>query len=367
MLDGLSGFLPGYALVNTGITRTESWAYYLQATAKLTDHLSFTAGIRYQNERRGVYQSHTAIRIANIADPVVFDWNQARNACDCDDKGRAFPLSDVTKGWKPKFALDYTFDDGTLLYASYQQAVKAHSYNAFAFYLRPAYTPAEEQTAYEAGFKTRFFDDTMRFTASVWRYDLTNLQTQAISLINGGALSISTAGKARSQGVEFDLTSSLFPSAIDDLVLTLNGAYIDAKYTKYENGQGHQEGTGIFLPSGQNYTGNRITRTPKYTASVGLSKTTQVAGGPLEGTIGAYYNDGFFYEASENPLFSQPRYVTIGAHVSYLYSAYNVRFTLAGENLADKFYTAGELLLDFGAQATLGPRRTVIGKIDWSF
>lgn len=367
LLNPVGNVLPSYSLRNIGMTRTESWSYYLQAVIKITDQLSLTLGERFQHERRGVLESSTAVRVAGLAAPVVFDWTSARDASDTDDKGAAVPLSSITKGWKPKIALDYMFDDGTLLYASYQEAVKAHSYNAFAFYLRPAYTPPEEMKAYEVGLKTSLFEGTTRLTLAAWRYDIKNLQTQAISLLNGGALSISTAGSARSQGFEFDIMSEIFPSAIDGLVFTLNGAYIDAKYTKYENAQGHQDGTGLFLPGGQDYSGNRITRVPKYTASAALSKTWQIWRGPIEATISGYYNDGFFYEASENPLFSQPKYTTLGAHVSYLYEPYKVRVTLAGENLTDKFYTAGELLLDWGAMATLGPRRTLSVRVDWSF
>lgn len=358
--------LPAYNLSNIGMVRTESWSYYLQAVIKVTDQLSVTLGQRFQNERRGILESNTRVTVAGIANPLVFNWTSARDASDTDDKGKALPLSDVTKGWKPKVAVDYMFDDGTLLYASYQKAVKAHSYNGFAFYLRPAYAPAEFMTAYEIGLKTTLFDTT-RLTAAVWRYDIDNLQTQAISLLNGGALSISTAGSARSQGVEVDITTQLFPQTFDDLVFSLNGAYIDAVYTKYTNAQGHQFGTGLFLPGGQDYSGNRITRVPKYTASAALSKTWHTSTGPLEATVSGYYNDGFFYEASENPLYSQPRYALLGAHVSYLYEPWKLRATLSGDNLTDKFYTAGELLLDWGANATLGPGRTVSLRLDWTF
>ena len=367
LLGNLSTGLPSYALSNVGLTRTESWSYFAQATIKPIESLAITAGIRYQNERRGVLASSTSLRLTNVANPIVFNWTQGRDACDCSDFGNPVPLSHVTAGFKPKFAVDYTFPDNTLLYGSYQKAVKAHSFNAFAFYLPPAYTPPEGMTAYELGLKTRLFDDAVRFTAALWRYDLTNLQTQAISLLNGGALSISTAGNARSQGFEFDTLVPLFSNEIQDLVLTLNGAYVDAIYTKYTNGQGHAEGTGVFLPAGQDYTGNRITRTPKYTASASLSKTWQVPSGPLEATASYYFNSGFSYEASENPLFSQPAYFTLGGHLSYLYEPYNLRATLTGENLTGKFSTGGELLLDWGAMATLAPRRTVTMRIDWTF
>ena len=92
-----------------------------------------------------------------------------------------------------------------------------------------------------------------------------------------------------------------------------------------------------------------------------------VPGGPLETTLNYYYNSGFFYAATNDPRYSQPQYEVWGAHVSYLHENSNLRLTLSGQNLKDKFYTAGMLKLDFGALASLAPRRTVGLRLDYEF
>jgi iron complex outermembrane recepter protein len=353
---------PVYALSNVGTVETKSWSIFLQATANITEWMSLTLGGRYQNEFRGVLESYTDLRLTNGITIPAFHWTQAR-----DENDNPHPLDDTTKGFKPKVAIDFTpWDDGTLIYASYQEAVKAHSYNAFAFYLNPAYVEPEETTAYEVGIKTRFFNDTMQFNAAFFRYELENLQTQSISLTNGGALSLDTAGTAESEGFDFDIIAEIFPSKFPNLVATLNGCFIDAVYTDYRDGAGHDPQTGVFTQN-NDFTGNKVTRSPEFSGSASLSNTWLIPGGPLEATVSYYYNDGFFYAATNDPRFSQPKYDLWGAHISYLLESQNLRVTLSGQNLADEFYTAGMLKLDWGAMASLGPRRTIGLKVDYEF
>lgn len=369
LTDVLTGLLgaagvatPVYALSNVGTVETKSWSVFIQATANVTEWMSVTLGGRYQNEFRGVLESYTDLRLADGIVIPAFHWTQAR-----DENDDPYPLSDTTKGFKPKVTVDFTpWDNGTLIYATYQEAVKAHSYNAFAFYLNPAYVEPEETTAYEIGLKTRFFDDAMQFNAAFFRYELQNLQTQSISLTNGGALSLDTAGNAESQGFDFDIMTEIFPGSFPNLVATINGSFIDAVYTDYTDGAGHDSQTGVFTQN-NDFTGNKVTRSPEFSGSASLSNTWLIPGGPLEATVSYYYNDGFFYAATNDVRFSQPKYDLWGAHVSYLWEEKNLRVTLSGQNLADEFYTAGMLKLDFGAMASLGARRTIGLKLDLEF
>ena len=271
---------PVYALSNIGLVDTESWSVFLQATANITEWMSLTLGGRYQNEERGVTESATSVRLLNGTETPLVKWTQAR-----DENDNPHPLRDTTKGFTPKIALDFTpFDDGTLFYVSYQEAVKAHSYNAFAFYLAPAYVEAEETTAYEIGLKTTLFDDTVQLNLAAFRYEIENLQTQSISLTNGGALSLDTAGSSESQGWEFDIKADIFPSIFGNLVGTINGTFLDATYTDYVDGAGHDPVTGIFTQN-NDFTGNNVTRSPEFTGSASLANTWLIPGGPLEATV----------------------------------------------------------------------------------
>lgn len=361
--DVLSGVkIPVYALSNVGLVEGESWSVFMQATAQVTEWMAVTLGGRYQDEYVGVAESRTSARVLNGDEVLLFDWKQAR-----DESNEPYPLGDRTKAFTPKVSFDFTpFEDGTLIYASYQEAIKAHAYNAFAFYLNPAYVPAEETTAYEVGIKTTLFDDTVQVNLAAFRYELQNLQSQSISLTNGGALSLDSAGNSESDGWEFDIKADIFPSIFGNLVGTINGTFLDAVYTEYIDGAGHDPETGVFTQN-NDFTGNRVTRTPEFSGSASLSNTWFVPGGPLEATVSYYYNDGFFYAATNDPRFSQPKYDLWGAHLSYLLEDANLRVTLSGQNLKDEFYTAGMLKLDFGALASLGARRTIGLKVDYEF
>lgn len=354
---------PFYTVTNTALVETESLSGYLQLTADITDWFSLTLGGRYQNEKRGVKESNTrlGVNLFNGADIQLIPWNQAR------DGAEAVPLSATTSGFTPKVSLDFRpFSNETLIYASYQEAVKAHAYNAYAIYLRPAFVKPEETTAYEIGLKTVLFDGTTRLNAAAFLYETENLQTQFVSLINGGAVSFENAGNARSVGFDFDITSELLPSLIEGWALTLNGAYIDATYTEYESGSGFHPVTGVFS-SNNDYTGNRQVRSPKYSGSVALTKTWYFDTGFLEAGTDYYYNAGFFYTASNDPKMEQPSFGLIGAYMTYTYDPMGLKFRVYGRNLTDEFYTNGLLATDFGTNYAVAPPRQYGVSVGWTF
>lgn len=358
-----SAGVPFYTVSNRALVETESWSQYLQLTAKFTDWISLTLGGRYQSEERGVKASSTHVQILNRpGDIKAIDWTKAR-----DGDGKPFPLSATTKGFKPKVSLDmHPFGDDTLVYLTYQEAVKAHAYNAYAIYLRPAYVKPEETKAYEVGVKTTLFEDTTRLSAAAFFYDTKDLQTQFVSLVNGGAVSFENAGNAESKGIDFDLAAELFPSVIEGWALTLNGAYIDATYTSYPSGSGFDEVTGVF-GSNHDYTGNRQVRSPKYTTSVALTKTIPLSFGPLEIGANYYYNSGFFYTASNDPKMEQESYGLLGAHIAIRYEPWDLGIRVFGENLTDEFYTNGLLATDFGTNYAVAPPRVYGVSVNWDF
>lgn len=376
LVDDLTAGFPVYALSNTGLVETESLSAFLQTTFKITDWFSLTLGGRYQDEFRGVLDSRTALRVGVPGQlgfrTEILDWQRARDARGGIVLGiptnNFRPDSDSTRAFTPKISLDFRpFDDDTLIFLSAQEAVKAHSFNAFAFYLPPAYVPEETIQAVELGIKGSLFEGSMRYTAAIFHYEIENLQTQFISLLNGGALSLDVAGDARSIGFDFDVIVDLFPSMFDGLSLTVNGAFLDAEYTEYTNGDGQDPTTGIFLDNLNDYTGNRVTRTPDFSGSVSLANVWLIPGGTFEASTNVYHNSGFFYVASEDPRYEQPAYTTVNAQLSHYWERYRLRTTLSAENLTDEFYTTGTLILDPGMLATLGPPRILGLKFQWTF
>ncbi len=340
--------------------RTISDGYYLQTTARFTDWVALTLGARAQREYRGLWHS-TVDLIAGTTDlgQVINNGPLITYTTAHDQNGNPVPGEAVTHGVEPKVTLDFhPFLDDTLLFASYQIAKKAHAYNAFAIYETPQYIKPEKTTAFEIGLRTPLLNGTTHFNIATFYYRIQDLQTQYVSLLTGGALAFQNAPLATSKGVDFDLVSEILPSMVDGLAVSLNGAFLDAKFGSYPNAAGYQLGTELFATN-NNYSGNRQTRSPRASGTLAITKLW---------TVDAHYhNSGFYYSASNDPNYQQKGYGLLGAFVRYKYVPWDLDFRVYGKNLTNQFYTQGVISTDFGGVFTVAAQREVGGTVTWKF
>ncbi len=323
---------------------------------RFTDWMALTLGGRYQDEERGLHKSTIDLVAADTAlgetliDGPLIDYKEARDA-----QGRTVPGSRTTKGFFPKATLDFhPFLDDTLVFLTAQEAKKAHAYNAFAIYLRPQYIKPETTKAYEVGLRTTFFGGATRLNVAGFYYDIKDLQTQYVSLASGGALAFENAPKATSKGIDFDVVSEILPDTIDGLAISLNGAFIDAKFGTYTGAAGYDVNTGVFSPN-NDFSNNRQTRTPKFSGTVALTKLWDFQNSQFEFGADYYYNDGFFYSASNDPKYEQPSYHLLGSFARYEYKPWKTSVRVFGNNLTNEFYTQGVISTDFGGVFTVAP------------
>ncbi|WP_273453007.1 TonB-dependent receptor [Nevskia ramosa] len=376
--DGLPGatvagqlLAPGraYRVQAEAQIKTISAGYYLQTTMRFTDWVALTLGARYQREDRGLHKSTVNLLVGttDIGNQILngppISFQNAR-----DGAGNIIPGRSVTTGFEPKVTLDFhPFLDETLLFASYQTAKKAHAYNAFAVYLPPQYIKPEDTTAYEVGLRTPLFDGLVQFNLAAFYYRIKNQQTQYVSLLSGGALAFENAPRSESKGIDFDLVTSILPDLIDGLGLSLNGAFIDAKFLRYPNAAGYDPRTGLFRAN-NDFTGNRQTRTPKFSGTVAVTKLWQLGDrNEVEAGADYYYNSGFYYSASNDPNYEQTKYGQLGAFTRYKYVPWNVDVRLYGKNLLDKFYTQGVISTDFGGVFSIAAPREFGAVLSWKF
>ena len=371
-LDDLNIAFPNGDVAFHAIIGTRSTAVFAQGTFTFTDWLALTLGARYQDEERYLIRSDSGLYLSDGGFQTLFNWNEIGAR---DRNGNFKDISDTTTSFKPKATIELRpFDNDTLIYISYQEALKSATYNAVAIYQPPAFVEPEELRAYEVGLKTRIFDGTTSVSIAAFDYDIKNFQVQFISLFQGGAVSFENADAASIQGLDLDVAVELFPSVFDGLVLTLGGSYLDAKYDRYVGAAGFDDEPSLLFPEGSglfrddnDYSGNRIVRTPKFTTTASVSKLWQVPGGELELSGDAYCNDGFFYASSNSEELSQDSYRVFGARVSYLYARWGVRATLFGRNLGDEKYSQGLIATDFGGNVTLAAPRTYGLRLNWDF
>jgi outer membrane receptor protein involved in Fe transport len=232
--------VPGYSVYDqNAVSKDKQAALFGQATYKLTDRLSATAGLRY---------SRTKFQIRSIAQGFVVGPL-------VDDRGvqKENPLT-------PKFGLNYQATPDTLLYASASRGFRVGGYNpqvgtfcgaelaAIGYRAgRPTNFKSDSVWSYELGAKSRF-GGRGSVQASVYQIDWSNIQ-QAVSLNSCGFQFTSNLGNARSRG--FDLQVEFKPA--DRLTLQAELGYVNAKFL--ETVRGGPTATAPFVSKGDHVLG----------------------------------------------------------------------------------------------------------------
>ena len=265
---GQPGYVYGF-LQNPVIS--ESSAFFGQGTINLSGSLRITAGGRYTHDKKS--RLGTTIVHSAASDPISFPPDSVNDA--------AVKYNKFT--WRA--GLEYDANSRTLLYATVSTGYKAGGFNdgclatvancgsprtADTLFYRP-----ETLTSYEAGFKTRTADGSLRLNGAIFHYDYTNLQISQI--VDLGAFT-SNAGTAKVDGVE--LEAALKPSERNTVDLGVN--WLNARYTNYA----------IFAavagppsyPEVQ-FAGRKLDRSPAWTASAGYTYSMPVGDGSM--AIGA--------------------------------------------------------------------------------
>ncbi|MDB5968387.1 MAG: hypothetical protein JWQ90_837 [Hydrocarboniphaga sp.] len=354
-LDALSlAGLPapqGVRLYFRGLLGTDSYSGFVQGTYNFTDWLNLTLGGRYQVEKRALLVSNVEVdNLGGSTTPLI----------------QYAPRSSKENNLSPKITLDIKPFEDVLAYASYSKGFKSATYNIVNIYQQPDFVKPEIVSSYELGIKSEFFNHLVRFNAAVFQTDIKDLQTAFVSLTSGGAVRFQNAGAARIRGVEFDMLLVPLPDLDPGLVFTPGLSLLKAIYTDYTNGTGFNETTGLAFANG-NFNGNRIARTPKSTATIGVSQTIDVTDGTIEIGGDYYYNSGFYFLAQNSPVSFEPHYSVVNARVSYLYKPWDVRLTAFGSNLTNERYDTQQFHTDFGRADTLAPPIEYGVRVNWTF
>ena len=124
------------------------------------------------------------------------------------------------------FTVSYDIDENVNVYAKYVEGYKTGGFNIRGTSLVAATTPVSEETVstWEAGIKSQFLDDRLRFNAAVFTSDYEDIQLSFAQIGDPTNTVLYNAGKATIDGAEVDLTALI----TDTLVLTVGYGYLDA-------------------------------------------------------------------------------------------------------------------------------------------
>ena len=257
---------------------------FADATLKLTQGLSLTAGIRgsYEHQKTG-YSSTT------VADPVF------GSILYLPSQGRVY-ASDNYFSWVGRIALNYMFKRNN----AYISVSRGRRPGIIAFNNGPAEISRlkpEIILSYEAGLKGVLFNNRLNYDWSIYYYDWSHFQTTRLDERKesiGKVYIADDAGKAHSFGLEAGLRYSLSRS----ISIFGNYSYIDGKFND-------KDGSGVE----QEYAGNRFRLTPKNTFSAGIdvnlpiNKSTRIYLRPSYS-----YKSKVYFEDNNDPALTQDGY-----------------------------------------------------------
>ena len=297
---------------------TEAWSAYLDATFDITDTLRLLGGVRYSEEIKSYSRD-----VLSLATGAITSTSSNRKSFDSTN---------------PRFGIEWRPAPGTLIFATATSGFKSGGFNPTI----PGndFNP-ENIWAYEAGLKTRFWNDRIRFSASAFYYDYSDIQVLQYITIQQGTPPVATlvqnitnGATAKVWGVDLDATIALTER------LTLNGA-VSFLHTEF--------GSTLFCdpllgsctatnPANRpivNVKGNPLTRAPEISANIGADYRVPVGEGAITLRANAAFRDRAYYTVFKNDFYSTDPYWLLGASIRY--DAPNNWFIEAyGQNLANE-------------------------------
>ena len=188
---------------------TKSSAAFAQGNYSITDRTRVTAGLRFTRDKKTEDGQNYA---GSVLQGSVQDSHSSWDS------------------WTYKLGLERDLFDASMVYASVSTGFKA---GGVSLSQGPAATfEPEELTAYQAGIKSRLFDDRLSINAEAYYYDYENYQATYSSLdprFGGSIRIVSNAGAAQIRGFEVE---SSFKATPADL-LSASVAYIHGRFGSF--------------------------------------------------------------------------------------------------------------------------------------
>ena len=207
-----------------------SYAVFAQGDYDLTSRLVLTLGARYTWDRSQYRDGYAYLFAGNIGGTqtplaTTVPCPGVPGTCAYNPAAR-FALDGRNNALTGRVSLSYTFDGGTLVYASYNRGYRSGAFNGGGYTSSAGinYIAPERVNAYEVGLKGRYFDNALTLTAAAFYYDYANQQVQDTR--PGPVSFLVNAPKAEVYGAEGEARLRVSPA----IVLTAAAGYLHSTY-----------------------------------------------------------------------------------------------------------------------------------------
>ena len=303
---------------------TEVLSGFLALYWDVNERTEVTVGVRYTDEQKDGYIEipylHAGAAAFGFGAPPLID-------------GLAFD----DDNFSPEAAVNYYLNDEVSVYVSYKQGFKSGGIDNSALptaALQPT-NPAfpdfliyqsEEAEGFEAGLKGRFLDGALRFNATAFTYEYSDLQVQ---LFDSTIIQFSTfnASALEANGIEFDM---LWSTNVEGLTLRSAWALTDTTYSE-----------DFINATGENLKGEDGAGSADFTGFIGGSYDMPVgAGWRLDLSADFRYTGDYDWTATLDP-FTQDSFWLVDAAISLYSEDGRHQFNLIGRNITDEIYVIG--------------------------
>tara|TARA_A100001391_G_scaffold203429_5_gene195740 strand:- start:2988 stop:5234 length:2247 start_codon:yes stop_codon:yes gene_type:complete len=237
-----------------------SYAAFLQGDYDLTDQLVLTLGARYTWDKAKYRDGFAYLFAGDVGGPDLplastVPCAGVAGTCAYDPAAR-YEIDGSNKALTGRAALSYTFDGGTLVYASYSRGYRSGAFNGggYTSSVGITYIDPERVNAYEIGVKGRFLDNKLTLSGAGFYYDYSNQQVQDTR--PGPVSFLVNAPKSQVYGGEVEATFRAFPG----FVINASGGYLHASYKE-------------LTLQGTDLSGNALPFAPRWTATAGFDWT----------------------------------------------------------------------------------------------
>lgn len=313
---------------NNAFNKTTSWAVYGDLIFRPTDRMSVTVGARYTKDKKDM-QINAPLTDSTLTALVGLVTGTANNAVFNFTPG-LISSSDEWTSFDPRLAVDYAITSELLVYASIAKGFKSGGFNRQP--LLPGDSgilsfDAEENTAFEIGLKTDFWERRARVNLALYQYDYEDFQLETN---RGGAILIQNAANLETSGIEVE-ARFLLTERID-----LRVAFARQK-AEFDKGS-IDDGAGTIV----DLKGLDAPRAPKTTAS--LIADFQITD-QIDFNLSYTHTDEMFYTADNRVELLAEDFQLVNARLNFSSSDDRWGASIVGENLTDEEYTSS--MIDF--------------------
>jgi iron complex outermembrane receptor protein len=331
----------------TDIGHFESAAAFGQATYHVTNKLRFLAGARFTHD---------------YVDNVTYSYPYPTLAL-------VFPVGTIPKAsvktnnvsWRGSVQYDFTAD--VMGYVTVAHGYKGPGFNQFSALA----VPPELSYLYEAGVKTRLFDNRASFSLAAFDEIFDHFQDQTFFPV-APFYAVLSAGRLDSRGFEAQVDARL----TEELTISANVAYADAYFGSFPGDQCYTgepaEGSparNVCFQGHSDSTGNTLANSPRWSGTLAARYVHPLSNGlQLEAGGNLYFRSLVNYASDGNPNTIQGGFALLGLNLGVGAPDGDWQVTLFCRNCTDKRFVSyiepyPLLSTDYGQQFGADSFRTV--------